>query len=252
MNDPRRHHYNPEFYLGEWAGPDGLVCEIKKAYGKVEARRRSPKATGFERDLYRTDGVPDAQYVEKNFMSRLDNDAARALQKICAARRAGPGSLAVTHGCRAGARASGGSSGQPNCSARLAAIPASRAGLRHRWGPPSTSSPRRAAMNNHRFSPPSPAVSERRLAPHARPVVPPRRYARARSRAAAAEQAALSRYRPRWAHCESACKKDPLFGVIGFQSAPRHRGSPLASMILGSRGWDAGRGDDCKDPPRVF
>jgi hypothetical protein len=41
MNDPRRHHYNPEFYLGEWAGADDLVCEIKKAYGKVEARRKS-------------------------------------------------------------------------------------------------------------------------------------------------------------------------------------------------------------------
>jgi transposase InsO family protein len=54
------------------------------------------------------------------------------------------------------------------------------------------------------------------------------------------------------AYCESACNKDPLFGVIGFQSGPRNRGSTLASMILGSRGWDAGRGDDCKDPPRVF
>src|SRR5262249_15925779 len=53
-------------------------------------------------------------------------------------------------------------------------------------------------------------------------------------------------------HCESACKKDPLFGVIGFQSGPRNRGSTLASMILGSRGWDAGRGEDCKDPARVF
>jgi hypothetical protein len=82
MNDPRRHHYNPEFYLGGWAGPDGLVCEIKKAYDKVEARRKSPTATGFERDLYRTDGVPDAQRVEKHFMSPLDNDAALALQKI--------------------------------------------------------------------------------------------------------------------------------------------------------------------------
>jgi hypothetical protein len=82
MNDPRRHHYNPEFYLGEWAGPDDLVCEIKKAHGKVEARRKSPRATGFQRDLYRTVGVPDEQHVEKNFMSPLDNDAARALQKI--------------------------------------------------------------------------------------------------------------------------------------------------------------------------
>jgi len=82
MNDPRRHHYNPEFYLSQWAGPDGLVCEIKKAHGKVEARRKSPKATGFERDLYRTVGVPDEQHIEKTFMSRLDNDAASALQKI--------------------------------------------------------------------------------------------------------------------------------------------------------------------------
>ena len=82
MNDPRRHHYNPEFYLGEWAGLDGLVCEIKKAYGKVEARRKSPKASGFERDLYRTVGVHDEQHVEQNFMSPLDNDAAGALQKI--------------------------------------------------------------------------------------------------------------------------------------------------------------------------
>jgi Protein of unknown function (DUF4238) len=82
MNDPRRHHYNPEFYLDEWARPDGLLCEIKKAYGKVEVRRKSPKSTGFQRDLYRTVGVSDEQHVEKNFMSRLDNDAARALQKI--------------------------------------------------------------------------------------------------------------------------------------------------------------------------
>ena len=52
--------------------------------------------------------------------------------------------------------------------------------------------------------------------------------------------------------CELACKKDPLFGVIGIQSGPQHRGPTLASMIYGSRGWDAGRGDDCEDPPRVF
>jgi hypothetical protein len=52
--------------------------------------------------------------------------------------------------------------------------------------------------------------------------------------------------------CESACKKDPLFGVIGIQSGPQHRGPKLASVILGSRGWDAGRGDDWEDSPSVF
>ena len=52
--------------------------------------------------------------------------------------------------------------------------------------------------------------------------------------------------------CELACKKDPLFGVIGIQSGPQHRGPKLASVILGSRGWDAGRGDDWEDLPSVF
>src|SRR5262245_3140748 len=88
MSDPRRHHYDPVFYLREWAGSDGLVCEIKKAHGKVEAQRKSPRATGFQHDLYRTDGVPDDQHVEKRFMAPLDNDAAHALQKILSGDRA--------------------------------------------------------------------------------------------------------------------------------------------------------------------
>jgi Protein of unknown function (DUF4238) len=68
--------------LSPWTDADGNVFEIKKAYGKVEAQPKSPKATGFQRDLYRTVGVSDEQHVEKKFMSPLDNDAARALQKI--------------------------------------------------------------------------------------------------------------------------------------------------------------------------
>jgi hypothetical protein len=90
MNEPRRHHFNPEFSLRPWADRSGMVCEIKKEHGKVEAQPKSPKATGFQRDLYRMVGVPDehAQHVEKNFMSPLDNDAARALQKILSGDRA--------------------------------------------------------------------------------------------------------------------------------------------------------------------
>src|SRR3954468_20768519 len=52
--------------------------------------------------------------------------------------------------------------------------------------------------------------------------------------------------------CVSAWNKDPLFGVIGIQSGPRHSGSTLASIFHGSRDWNAGRGDDCEDPSRVF
>ena len=52
--------------------------------------------------------------------------------------------------------------------------------------------------------------------------------------------------------CGSAWNKDPVFGVIGIQSGPRGGGSTVASMILGSRGWDADFGIDCKDPSRIF
>src|SRR3984893_12726177 len=52
--------------------------------------------------------------------------------------------------------------------------------------------------------------------------------------------------------CESAWNKNPGFGVIGIQSGPRGRGSTVASMILGSRGWDADFGNDCEDPSFVF
>ena len=52
--------------------------------------------------------------------------------------------------------------------------------------------------------------------------------------------------------CVSACNRDPVFGVIGFQSGPRDGGSTLASLILGSRGWDADCGNDCEGSTRLF
>jgi transposase InsO family protein len=52
--------------------------------------------------------------------------------------------------------------------------------------------------------------------------------------------------------CESACKKDPVSGVIGIQTGPHHEGLALASIVFGSRGLDVGRGDNRKDPTGVF
>jgi hypothetical protein len=52
--------------------------------------------------------------------------------------------------------------------------------------------------------------------------------------------------------CESACNKDPVFGVIGIETGPRHQGMTLASIVFGSRGLDVGRGDNCKDSTSVF
>ncbi|SIO24604.1 Protein of unknown function [Bradyrhizobium erythrophlei] len=86
MELPRKHHYKPVFFLSRWAGKDGQLCEMKliKDKGKIVPRRRHPAGTGYVKDLYRTDGVPEeiSQILETNFMSPLDNDAANALNKI--------------------------------------------------------------------------------------------------------------------------------------------------------------------------
>jgi hypothetical protein len=84
MNEPSKHHYIPVFYLKQWAGADGMVCEMRKVRSGLSILRKSPKATSFKRDLYRIDNVPPerAQIFEKAFLSIADNDACKALQKL--------------------------------------------------------------------------------------------------------------------------------------------------------------------------
>ncbi len=89
MSDPRKHHYVPVFYLKQWAKTDDhRLCEhklIPMGYG-AKPRRTSPDGTGYQIDLYRIGGVPDAiaQDFEKRFMRLVDTDASRALDKIIA------------------------------------------------------------------------------------------------------------------------------------------------------------------------
>jgi Protein of unknown function (DUF4238) len=79
-----KHHYSPKFYLKRWAGPDGQLCEYKRLGGRVLCRRTFPDGTGYERDLYRVDGLPEplAHYVESKFMHMVDTQAKHALDKI--------------------------------------------------------------------------------------------------------------------------------------------------------------------------
>jgi hypothetical protein len=85
MNLPRDHHYNPRFAQSRWVGSDGMLCAMKLVYGgKLWAKRRAPAATGKQYDLYRIDGVPEAnsQDLEVEFMSPLDNNAAVVLDRL--------------------------------------------------------------------------------------------------------------------------------------------------------------------------
>jgi len=89
LSEPRKHHYVPVCYLKQWADTeDRRLCEhklIPGGYG-VKARRTSPDGTGYQIDLYRVPGVPQAiaQDFEKRFMRLVDTDAARALEQIIA------------------------------------------------------------------------------------------------------------------------------------------------------------------------
>jgi hypothetical protein len=86
MNGSRDHHFVPVFYTKQWAGPDGKLIEYSKKRGKVIAKSVGPKATGFQRDLNSFLELPSqlAPFLEDEFLSFADNDAARALRLILA------------------------------------------------------------------------------------------------------------------------------------------------------------------------
>jgi Protein of unknown function (DUF4238) len=82
MNEPIDHHYVPVFYLSRWEGSDGYLCRFSRPYGdEVKAKRVVPRGTAFEPRLYETHGLPpeQAQTMERDFMAKLDSDAAEAL-----------------------------------------------------------------------------------------------------------------------------------------------------------------------------
>jgi hypothetical protein len=84
MELPRNHHFKPVFFLSRWTGKDGRLCEMRLIRGKLVVKRPHPEGTGYIKDLYRTDGVPEdiSQDLEIKFMSPLDNGAATALSKL--------------------------------------------------------------------------------------------------------------------------------------------------------------------------
>ncbi len=86
MSKEGRHHYIPVFYLKQWAGDDGRVCEFSKPYDRVKPRRVHPEGTGYVDGLNTVEGLPDnqEQYLENVFFKIADDDAARALRVLLA------------------------------------------------------------------------------------------------------------------------------------------------------------------------
>jgi hypothetical protein len=86
-NQPKDHHYIPQFLLREWADASGFLFRYTQpAPGKIDPKKKPTKAAGFVPNLYSIVGNhPDkAQLVETLFMSPLDNEAAQAHKLILA------------------------------------------------------------------------------------------------------------------------------------------------------------------------
>jgi hypothetical protein len=81
MSKDGKHHHTPVFYLSQWAGDDGQLCEYKRRYRGVLPKRVFPDKTGYKHGLYSVAGLSpqDRQYVETKYLKRVDGDAAIAL-----------------------------------------------------------------------------------------------------------------------------------------------------------------------------
>lgn len=88
MSEPRNHHFVPQFYLDGWTNSSGLLTRYSRPHVKVVTDPKSPEAVAKERDLYSLSNVPldQKQRVEKEFMGKIDNDAAPVLKKLLAGR----------------------------------------------------------------------------------------------------------------------------------------------------------------------
>jgi Protein of unknown function (DUF4238) len=92
MNDPVKHHYNPQFYLRQWTGSDGRLSRYHRPRKEVVVPRLSPEYTGFEDYLYTTGWSSRPPIIEKAFFSEVDNEAAPILDGLI---RRGPGLIVL-------------------------------------------------------------------------------------------------------------------------------------------------------------
>lgn len=88
-SDPWRHHYAPQFYLSNWAGPDGLVWQRSRTpQGKFKDKRVSTRSTAFAEELYTLRAhapfAPQSEpaEIETKLMKKLDDLSADALRKL--------------------------------------------------------------------------------------------------------------------------------------------------------------------------
>lgn len=84
MPEREKHHYIPVFYLKQWTGPDGRLCQFSRPYDVVKPKRVHPDATGYVRGLYAIEDLdPEVtNVIETKLLKPADGLAALALHDL--------------------------------------------------------------------------------------------------------------------------------------------------------------------------
>lgn len=86
MDQPKKHHYIPAFYLRGWERPEtGKLVEFRRLPGKLGKKEVTAQSTGFQKLLYSYASDDDAgmdHTFESEYLCSLDNDGANALRAI--------------------------------------------------------------------------------------------------------------------------------------------------------------------------
>ena len=89
--DPKRHHYIPEFFAKRWCVPEKLTRYVRTPRG-VYCKEFAPKAVGFRTDLYKLKGfgVPNPYGIETHTYQQLDSETSLVLAKLLKSNREEP------------------------------------------------------------------------------------------------------------------------------------------------------------------
>ena len=83
VQESKKHHYLPEFYLSAWC-TDGKLERYLNRNGTIHTRRFTSGQVGYREDLYRllSATVADRTIIERHHFEQLDNAAARVVARL--------------------------------------------------------------------------------------------------------------------------------------------------------------------------
>ncbi|MEH7908865.1 DUF4238 domain-containing protein [Rhizobium laguerreae] len=83
-NDPKYHHYVPQFYLSRWATTERKICRFSKPYDRIVPKMVGLRRTGGQDSLYELKSVaPEhAQWIEMGPMWEIDTYGSQALDLL--------------------------------------------------------------------------------------------------------------------------------------------------------------------------